>query len=305
VKLGLSTLVTAGFNHYHNNGMLTEMNALATSIHPMTFGPANRKLFGIFHPSLHEPSSRSAVVLCNPFGQEAIRAHRCLRALAERLSREGHAVLRFDYFGTGDSAGDDLDCDLDGWCHDLLTAHQEACFRSGASRIVWVGMRLGGTVAMHAARMAAPQNLARLILWDPIFDGPRYLAYLREQHIELLIRAFDLPQTPSPRDLARDPIQFRDEAIGFALSDTFRTQLEAIRADAFRWPDLPRDLVVVTDPGRNDGTNIEAARPRDPEGVTSHVVRHGINWSTDSAANTALVPAAALALITKLAGEAR
>jgi hypothetical protein len=54
----------------------------------------------------------AAVLLCNPFGQEAIRCHRAFRLLSARLASSGIPSLRFDYFGTGDSPGNDGEGDL-------------------------------------------------------------------------------------------------------------------------------------------------------------------------------------------------
>src|ERR1700755_3241688 len=54
---------------------------------------------------LHTPVEAGdvALLICNPFGYEALCAHRALRVLAERAALAGAHVLRFDYRGTGDS----------------------------------------------------------------------------------------------------------------------------------------------------------------------------------------------------------
>ena len=44
-----------------------------------------------------------------------VRAHRLLRVLAERLARNGIAVMRFGPYGAGDSLGNDEQLDLAGW----------------------------------------------------------------------------------------------------------------------------------------------------------------------------------------------
>lgn len=281
------------------------MNAPFHPIQPISFGPPERRLFGIYHaPQPQAAAPRPAAVLCNAFGQEAIRAHRFQKALAERLARAGHPVLRFDYFGTGDSMGDDADGDLEGWCRDLHAAHRELQRLAVASRIVWVGMRLGGSVALAAAR-TAPAELARLILWDPVLDGSHYLGHLRDRHVASLENAYILPQHPAPSELARDPNRYRDEAIGFALSPALRAQLTALSPETHAWPANPADIVVVTDPDTPDGKDLEMVNGRASERVKVLVVRHGTHWTTDTAANTSLVPTAALMLIAQQVGEVR
>jgi uncharacterized protein len=277
-----------------------------TSYTPIMFGASDRRMFGIYHvPEGESNPSRPAVLLCNAFGQEAIRAHRFQRSLAERLARAGHAVLRFDYFGTGDSMGDDLDCDLDGWTTDLLAGHCEVRTRANASSVIWVGMRLGATVALRAAQAKTLPELTKLILWDPILDGTRYLGYLRDRHVASLIRAYDLPQQPSPLELASDPTQYRSEAIGFAISPVLRTQVEAIRPEAQLWSSDPPNITVITDPASEEGKDFERSRPLNPSHINSLELQHGTNWTADSAANTPLVPANALMAIIQLAAETR
>ena len=70
-------------------------------------------LLGAFHLPQRLQPRRTAVLLCNPFGEEASRAHRTYRVLATQLERAGFPVLRFDYSGTGDSLGRADDVTLD------------------------------------------------------------------------------------------------------------------------------------------------------------------------------------------------
>ena len=72
---------------------------------PMYFGSSARKLFGIYEAPMTGSAARG-VVICPPWGQEYLRAHRALRLLATRLCNAGFHVFRFDYSGTGDSVGD-------------------------------------------------------------------------------------------------------------------------------------------------------------------------------------------------------
>ncbi|MFS2167878.1 serine aminopeptidase domain-containing protein, partial [Variovorax sp. Varisp62] len=119
-----------------------------TRFAPLMFGPASRQLFGVFHPAEEDRAENTAVLLCPPFGQEGLRTHRFFKVLAERLSRAGIATLRFDFYGSGDSPGDENEGEFDGWRRDLCSAHEELRRRAPGAAIVWVGARLGATLAV-------------------------------------------------------------------------------------------------------------------------------------------------------------
>jgi pimeloyl-ACP methyl ester carboxylesterase len=137
------------------------------------FGARERRLFGIFTPASAKKSSARAAALCYPWGQEYIRAHRSMRRLAVQLSDAGFDVLRFDYFGTGDSAGEPRDADLAGLRRDIETAVDELKDMTSASRVALVGMRLGATLAAQLA--ARPRkDIDALALWDPVISGSVY-----------------------------------------------------------------------------------------------------------------------------------
>lgn len=144
------------------------------SASPVWFGPADRPLFGI----LHVPDSgtaRAGVVLCSPFGREDLYVYATYRALAARLEELGLAVLRFDYDGTGDSAGRHDDPDrVAAWAASTRSAF-DLMRGAGPAMVAGVGMRMGGTMA---ALEAAARPLDALVLWDPCTSGR---TFLREQ----------------------------------------------------------------------------------------------------------------------------
>jgi uncharacterized protein len=259
----------------------------------VSFGAPSQQLIGMFHSPPAGAVRRHGVLICPAFGQEAIRSHRVVRVLAERLARRGHPVLRFDYFGTGDSMGDDEDGHLVAWAHDVLVADQQLRQMGSVDATVWVGMRLGAAVALRAAA-AAPSGLGRVVLWDAVLDGPRYLEELREKHVATLEKAFSLLPRPHPRRLMRDADRYRDEAIGFALSAPLREQLAAMTAEAFVWPPGQAQIVAVSDPGGAEARDLDVACRREPGRVRVVVEAHGTDWTTESAENTALVPTQAL-----------
>ena len=141
-------------------------------MNPFYFGRADRPLFGAYHPA-GTPGVGRAVVLCYPVAGEYLRAHRAFRQLTNLLVRGGIHVLRFDYFGTGDSAGDAEDATVEGWLEDVGTAVTELKDSTGLDRVWLAGLRVGATLSALASQDR--QDVAGLVLWDPIASGRAWL----------------------------------------------------------------------------------------------------------------------------------
>jgi alpha-beta hydrolase superfamily lysophospholipase len=153
----------------------TQANGLAEAIY---FDSGDQRLFGWLHESSQGSPAAIGVVLCNPFGYEAICSHRSIRAFAEALAEAGFPTLRFDYLGTGDSGEIDPRADqLEVWTRDVLAGATELRHRSGVTQICFLGIRLGALLAMRAA--AQCKTNSSLVLISPILSGRRYLRELR------------------------------------------------------------------------------------------------------------------------------
>lgn len=139
---------------------------------PFYFGEREKALYGVYHPPVGEPRD-SGVVLCYPFGIEYMEAHRAFRQLALRLSRSGFHVLRFDYYGTGDSAGDAGAGSVAQWLTDIETAVTELRDMAFVRSVSLVGFRLGGALAAMAASRLS--DIEALVLWDPVIAGEVYV----------------------------------------------------------------------------------------------------------------------------------
>jgi pimeloyl-ACP methyl ester carboxylesterase len=113
-------------------------------------------------------------VICNQWGAEHINAHRALRQLSRKLSGAGLHVLRFDYFGAGDSAGDKTQADLPGWENDIKSALAELASITGSMRVNLIGLLLGATLAAKVA-VSLDRGVNSLVLWDPVVNGRAYL----------------------------------------------------------------------------------------------------------------------------------
>lgn len=138
---------------------------------PFFLGSSQRRLFGIHAPAASRTGKRRAVVLCQPLGDEYIYAHRTMRQLAIRLTLSGIDTLRFDYFGTGDSAGEEGDIDEAGLRADVVTAIETLQDLATTDRVILIGLRAGANVAAQVATARAegsPGAIEALILWDPL-----------------------------------------------------------------------------------------------------------------------------------------
>src|SRR4051812_25231992 len=92
---------------------------------PFFFGPSAQPRFGLLHPPAGERARRAGVLLCYPGVQEYNISHWAFRKLAGLLARAGFPVLRFDWAGTGDSAGESSGGRVSTWLEDVALAAQE------------------------------------------------------------------------------------------------------------------------------------------------------------------------------------
>ena len=184
---------------------------------PLLFGSGARRLFGIYESGRASSRAARAAVLCNPWGQEYIRAHRSMRLLAKALAGSGRDTLRFDYYGTGDSAGDMVDADLAGWERDIEEAIDEIQSTSGGPRVTLLGLRLGGSLA---ARVAArrQRDVESLVLWDPVISGRRYL-----QELHTMEETLAATRPGSAASKCRDG----REILGFTMTTALAEEIEA------------------------------------------------------------------------------
>lgn len=161
--------------------------------------------FGWLHPA----TGPLGVVLCNPFGYDALCTHRGWRKLAERLAAAGMPALRFDYPGTGDSTGAEDDPGLvDAWLDSIGCAVRYLRERTGVERVALVGLRLGALLAAFAAERG---GVDALVMLAPPATGRRYIRELRAHRQSWLSTSAGMGAVPITDDDAYV------EAFGFGL----------------------------------------------------------------------------------------
>lgn len=201
---------------------------------PIYFGTEARPLFGWLHRSRQSAAPVLGLVICNPFGSEAIASHRSVRFFAERTADAGLPTLRFDYDGTGDSAGHDLDPDrLTAWVASARCAATEIRELTGVERVCFAGIRLGAAIAALAA--AERTDVAGVVAIAPVVSGKAYLRELR-----MLSLAIDSKRN-STREGSEDALQ----TAGFLLSA--QTQNGLLEIDLKRLAAAPAARVLILD----------------------------------------------------------
>lgn len=202
---------------------------------PIYFGPASRPCFGWLHPSSPPAAPRLGLVACSPFGYEATSTHRSLRHAAVAAAALGMPTLRFDYDGTGDSAGDDGDpARWDAWVASVNHAVDTLQQVTGVRRVALLGIRLGAAIAATAAHKR--DDIAGFIAIAPIVSGK---AWLRESRAFQTMMGF--PPPPPGRELHHGD----QEVAGFVV--TAETQVSLSRLDLLALPTRPAAEMLILD----------------------------------------------------------
>ncbi|HVX93352.1 MAG TPA: alpha/beta hydrolase [Polyangia bacterium] len=200
------------------------------------FGGDGRTLFGVLHEPARLGREGGAVVVCAPLWREAIRSHRVLRQLGLRLAKDGRAVLRFDYSGAGDSAGDGEHGDVETWVGDVIEAIDEARRECEVERVTLLGLRFGATLAALAA--ARRDDVERIVLWEPVVDGASYLEAGFADH-----RAWAEAYASWRRLPLAAVSDAGDEILGFRVTEAMRASIAGVKLT--RMPTGPARLLVV------------------------------------------------------------
>lgn len=197
---------------------------------PLFFGP-RRELFGCFHEPTAATENPVGVLLSYPFFGEYVQQHRLYNRIAERLAERGVGVLRFDWFGTGDSAGDLDDANVDRWRADLRWVAAWLRRQLGGSRIAVMGSRMGAVLAHEFA--VEDGDVVASALWDPVRHGLHYLGELAVADAKGL--GGHLAGYPA------DP--GRTELLGFSMPDGLRDEIAELSLSGEVRPD--HDVLVV------------------------------------------------------------
>jgi dienelactone hydrolase len=216
------------------------------------FDSGGQRLFGWLHRPPAGVIANVGLVVCKPFGYEAICSYRSMRAFAEAAAALGVPTLRFDYLGTGDAAEIDPRADqLQVWSRDVVAAVAELQRQTGVERVCLLGFRFGALLATLAASQC--KAVTALALVSPIISGRRYLRELRTTR---LAASLGSDPSESPGGGVKDGAAVSDDSMevsGFFYSAATLAALTEVDLKTRGAPPVAEILVI-------DGSSFPVAR---------------------------------------------
>lgn len=219
---------------------------------PLWLGVAQRQLYAALHrPAVLEPVR--GVLLVPPLLHEQPRSRRFIAEVASAFAAQGVAALRFDYFGSGDSAGRSDELLLSTMQEDLHVAAGALRAQAGVSSVAVMAWRASALVVWDWLRHGG--TASELILWEPIVDGDEWLADL--------VRADAIERcSPSRYTAQRHRIvdASDDHLMGYAATQAMRDAMAGVSITLATTPAAPVWLIERTDKLDSCSTRIAAAR---------------------------------------------
>lgn len=255
-----------------------------TGIEAIYMGDASKGLFGCYHAPRTGPVHDLGIVFCHPLGIEYIRSHRTYHHMAVQLSQLGYPVLRFDFYGCGDSAGEFEEGGVNLWLDDLSVAIAEIRRRTNISRIALVGLRFGGTLAMLAGIEKEPIDV--MVLWNPVVSGKAHIKEMKALH-ENMLQWCNIASGDG-------------EIMGYPFPSPMLTQLSGL--DLLTLPKKPADRILVAESERQatSGSLVEVLESSGARVDHRHVPDHEM-WETLD--ERAVVPYQVMQMIISWLGE--
>ena len=198
---------------------------------PIVFDVGDDAVVGVLHQSEH--TARTGVVIIVGGPQYRIGSHRQFLILARDLCAGGFDVLRFDYRGMGDSAGDARTFeDIEG---DIRAAVDEIYRRRPSLRhVLLLGLCDGATAALLYA--PSDQRIRSLVMINP-------WARSNASHAQVTLRSYYLRRLLSPTFWRK--LVHRQVAVRQSIADAAQTARAAHAAD-----DRPPYLTLLDEAAR-------------------------------------------------------
>ena len=213
--------------------------------HRKYFISHGRPLYSLMHRG---GPAAPVIIYCHGFAQEHLFNWRAEVLGADILARRGYSTFSYHARAHGDSAGNFADLTFEGLVEDAMAAADHATAATGATRIVWVGIRFGALVAAAVIRQRS--DALALALWEPVHNTPDYFRALMRR-----VMFFEVSRGRRPSMTVDEMIEElrRDRAVpmlGFDLHPQFyRSALAADLRDSLDDWSGPTMLVQIQQRG--------------------------------------------------------
>ena len=218
-------------------GRLSEVTEKLPGLHPIVLGTEPDPVLAFLNEPGGVRAKSVAVLICPPFGWSEMCSYRARRAWAQALAEAGYWTARFDLPSTSDSGGDPRDPGrLDAWTSAVSGVATWLRETSGASRVVAIGIELGGTLACRAVAQGAP--IDDLLLWAVPSRGGRLL---REMRAAATMIAATYPEDDRPESIPDGALPLT----GYLLSAETAAALEGLRLTSSELPGAASRRVML------------------------------------------------------------
>jgi exosortase A-associated hydrolase 2 len=190
---------------------------------PQFVGEKGSKLYTLQHFPPNAPLAH--VVYLPPFGEEMNRSRALVVKQARKFAGRGYSCTVMDFYGTGDSEGELAEASIDLWLQNVVCVANFLRDKNDVPIVLW-GVRLGGLLALELAGRF-PESFKKLVLWQPVVSGSRFLTQLLRLRIAALAGRGLPPETTSEIRAQLSSGQEVDVA-GYTLNDELVTAIEQL-----------------------------------------------------------------------------
>lgn len=219
---------------------------------PLWLGEPDRQRYA----ALHRPAAAEAmrgVLLVAPLLHEQPRSRRFITEVASAFAAQGVAALRFDFFGSGDSAGAAGEMRLSTLHEDLRLAYDALRAHSGASKVAVLAWRAGALVAWEWLRHGG--TASELLMWEPIRGGSDWLDDLqRADAVERCSPDRYTSLCPTVADASDGQL------MGYAVAPALRQAMAGLSMTATPPPAVPLWLIERAGSQERDRAQVASAR---------------------------------------------
>ncbi|MFS8137046.1 MAG: amino acid adenylation domain-containing protein [Thermomonas sp.] len=204
-------------------------HATAGDWEPMWLDSDRGALYAALHPAMHV--GKVGILVAPPLFHELPRSRRLMTEVCVKLAAHGLPCLRFDYFGTGDSAGSGEVAEFSGMRGDLRCAEEALRRLANVERIVVLTFHGGALPVTSWLERGA--RVERAVFWEPIGDGAAWLGQLESEQQRELCSCERYPLRGGA-PVMDDP----DRLMGYAASAQLRRDIASSRLQAGQTPAL-------------------------------------------------------------------